>query len=209
MSSLRHSMNSPLRCILLATFATFCIENTLAAPLWDELDANDRAKLEQGETVVHSRDISGEAWPELTLYRLVDAPPSVVAELFSDYASAPSYTPGMLGAEVVNEPEPNVKDVRYTVRVPVLSRISYTVRNRFVEKNGSYEVLWNLLESPMASESTGSLLIEPHDGKSLLRYRNHVTPSIPMAGALKNQARKEAVTTVEAIAEESKKRAGR
>lgn len=114
----------------------------------------------------------------------------------------------MLAAEVIAQPEKDVKDVRYTVKVPVLSKISYVVRNTFSQKGDTYTVSWTLLESPMASASTGSLTIEPYENKSLLRYQNHVTPSIPMAGALQGQALKEAKTTIEAIATEAAKRAG-
>jgi ribosome-associated toxin RatA of RatAB toxin-antitoxin module len=176
--------------------------------MMEELTPEQQAQLKAGETVVISRDIKGKAWPELTLFRLVEAKPSQVFDLFTDYASAPSYTPGMIAAEVVDEPSKDVKDVRYTVRVPVLSRISYTVRNRYVRSGkDTFEVKWDLLESPMASESTGSLRIEPYGNGTILRYTNHVTPSVPMAGMLKNNARQEAITTIEAIEKEAAKRA--
>lgn len=178
------------------------------AGMFDELSPTQQAQLKAGETVVLSRELPGKAWPELTLYRLVAATPSQVFDLFTDYASAPSYTPGMISAEVIAEPAKDVKDVRYTVRVPVLSRISYVVRNRFLrEKNNTYEVRWDLVESPLASESTGSLRIEPFGENTILRYTNHVTPSVPMAGMLKNNARQEAITTIEAIEKEAARRA--
>lgn len=170
------------------------------------LDAGQLESLRKGETVLTSKDLPDEAWPELTLYRLVEAKPGEVFELFNDYASAPSYTPGMISAEVVEEPSPNVKDVRYTVKVPVLSRISYVVRNEYSRRGQTYEVSWKLLESPVASASNGDLTIEPFEGKTLLRYRNHVTPSVPMAGMLKGQAAKEARTTIEAIEAEAARR---
>lgn len=170
------------------------------------LSAEQLETLNQGKTVVTSRDIPEEAWPELTLFRVVNASPKEVFELFKDYESAPSYTPGMIKAEVIAEPEPRAKDVRYTVRVPVLGKISYVVRNFYSRKKDGYEVSWELVESPMASASTGALTIEPFHGKTLLRYRNHVTPSVPMAGMLKGQARKEAQTTIEAIGNEAERR---
>lgn len=182
--------------------------STARGGMFDQLTREQQARLEAGETVVVAREIPGKAWPELTLYRLVAAPPAVVFALFTDYESAPSYTPGMLAAEVIGEPAKDIKDVRYTVRVPVLSRITYTVRNQFLRHGQDiYEVKWNLLESPLASESTGSLRIEPHGNGTLLRYTNHVTPSVPMAGVMKNNARKEAETTVEAIEKEAVRRA--
>lgn len=178
------------------------------ASMVDKLTPQQVQMLQEGKTVVTSRDIDKEAWPELTLYRLVQASPKEVYDLFLDYESAPSYTPGMIKAEVIGEPAPSAKDVRYTVKVPVLGNISYIVRNFYSNKKGVYEVSWDLVESPMASASTGALTIEPYGNKTLLRYRNHVTPSVPMAGMLKGQARKEAETTIEAIAKEAQRRAG-
>lgn len=188
--------------LLLGSLADSLAQNSLIK----ELTPAQLKSLQAGETVLTSKDLPDEAWPELTLYRLVAAKPAEVFELFNDYASAPSYTPGMISAEVVAEPSPNVKDVRYTVRMPVVSRISYIVRNQYNRRGQTYEVSWNLVESPVASASTGSLTIEPYEGKTLLRYRNHVTPSVPMAGMLKGQAAKEARTTIEAIEAEAARR---
>ena len=186
--------------------AFFLTLHAAKASMADSLTPAQQASLRQGETVLTSKDLPDQAWPELTLYRLVKAKPGEVFELFNDYASAPSYTPGMISAEVVAEPSPNTKDVRYTVRVPVLSKISYTVRNEYSRQGQTYEVRWNLLESPVASASTGALTIEPFEGQTLLRYRNHVTPSVPMAGMMKGQAAKEARATIEAIEAEAARR---
>jgi ribosome-associated toxin RatA of RatAB toxin-antitoxin module len=177
------------------------------ASMADALSREQRDTLAQGGTVVTSREIPKQAWPELTLYRVVHAKPKQVFDLFNDYESAPSYTPGMIKAEVIAQPEPKAKDVRYTVKMPVLGNISYIVRNFYSQKGSTYEVSWELVESPMASASNGALTIEPHEGKTLLRYRNHVTPSVPLAGALKGQARKEAETTIKAIGGEAERRA--
>jgi hypothetical protein len=176
------------------------------ASMADALTAEQLKILEEGKTVVTSREIPKEPWPELTLFRVVDASPKAVFDLFNDYESAPSYTPGMTKAEVIGQPERSAKDVRYTVKVPVLGSISYVVRNFYSSAGETYEVRWELVESPMASASNGALTIEPFDGKTLLRYRNHVTPSVPMAGVLKGQARKEAETTIESIGREAERR---
>jgi len=176
--------------------------------LLGSLTPKELQEVESGKTVVRAKDLPGEAWPQLTVFRIINAPAAEVAELFTDYESAPAYTPGMMAAEVINEPTSEIKDVRYTVRVPVLGRISYVVRNEYFKKGTHFEVVWELLESPLASSSKGSLIIEPIGDRTILQYTNHVTPSVPMAGALKNQARKEAVTTVEAIGKEAERRAG-
>jgi len=175
------------------------------ASVTKELDASQKRELAAGETVVIATDHDGLPWPELTLYKKVDAPPEVIAKLFLDYENAPSYIPGMVAAKVVREEGDGTKDVRYTVKMPVFTQLTYTVRNHYSKHGDSFNVKWELLESPVAKSSDGSLRVEPYEGQSIIRYSNLVHPTFPMAGALKGQALKEARATVEAIAKEAER----
>jgi len=177
------------------------------AGLLDEIPSDQRKSLDAGETIVLSENLPDKAWPRLKLYRLVNAPPDSLHALLLDVKSAPSYTPGMVNVEIVGAPSENVKDIQYTVKFPVLSNITYTVRNFYDHQPGLFSVRWELLKSPIASDSKGSLRVEPYGTKSLLSYTNHVTPSVPMIGVLKSQAAKEAKSTIEAIAKEAERRA--
>ncbi|MEO6053906.1 MAG: SRPBCC family protein [Chthoniobacterales bacterium] len=182
---------------------------TAHAALIDELNADQQNQLSKGQSVQVVQNIPGAIWPKVTIYQVVEATPEQVYDLFTDYDSAPSYIPNMLSAKVIASPDARTKDVQYTVKFPVLSKVSYTVRNRFSQKGNSYKVKWNLLQSPLAKESNGSLRVDPYDhGKSLLCYSNHVVPSTRLAAGLKNQALSEAQKTVNAIATEAEKRAG-
>jgi hypothetical protein len=97
--------------------------------------------------------------------------------------------------------------VEYTVKVPVLQSVSYSVRNTYIRKGNSYEVKWNLLHSPHAKSSDGSLRIEPYGkGKTLMRYTNLTVPRTKLIAGLKNQALNEARATVRAIATEAERR---
>ena len=93
-----------------------------------------RDELAAGQTVVKSEDVKGAPWPRLKLYKVVIAPPQVLADLFSDYSAAPSYTPGMLAAKVIANNPDGTKDVEYRVKVAVLQSITYSVRNTYIRK---------------------------------------------------------------------------
>ncbi|MEO8207251.1 MAG: SRPBCC family protein [Chthoniobacterales bacterium] len=178
------------------------------AALLDDLTADQKKQLSGGKPVQVVQNVPGAIWPMVTIYDVVNATPLQVYNLFTDYASAPSYTPNMIEAKVIATPDAQTKDVRYTVKFPVLSKVSYTVRNRYSQKGDSYKVKWNLLESPLAKESNGSLRVDPYgNGQTLLRYTNHVVPSTRLAAGLKNQALSEAQKTVNSIAAEAEKRA--
>jgi hypothetical protein len=195
---------------LLTFLLPLCCLASLQADLLKEVPKSERDELAEGQTVVKSTDIPGLPWPELSLFRVVNAPPDVVADLFTDYDSAPSFTPGLLKAEVVKTYPDGSKDVRYNVRVPVIQRTSYLVRNHYKKSGDAFTVSWELLQSPLAKKSDGSLRIEPYDGdRTLLCYTNLCVPITNLVSGLKNQARVEAKNTVLAIATEAERRANK
>lgn len=163
-----------------------------------------------GQTVVKSKDVPGAPWPQLSLYRVVNAPPEILSHLFTDYAAAPSYTPGLIQAQVIATNPDGSKDVRYTVKVPVVQRTSYVVRNSYSSEGKSYTVSWKLVQSPLAKTSDGSLRIEPYgDNRTLLCYTNLCVPITNLVAGLKNQAVVEAKNTVLALATEAERRANK
>lgn len=200
-------MAMALRVVLFCLIATVVFPE-LRADLLGEVSPSQRDELADGELIVMSKNVQGVPWPRLKLYQVVDAPPKVVADLFSDYAAAPDYIPGMLAAKVIATNPDGTKDVQYKVKVPVLQSISYTVRNAYTQKGNTYEVKWTLLHSPLAKSSDGSLRIEPYGkGKTLMCYTNLCVPVTNLVAGLKNQALTEAKSTVRAIATEAKRRA--
>jgi len=164
-------------------------------------------ELAAGQVVVKSKAVSGAPWPRLSLYQVVNAPPAVLKNLFTDYASAPSYTPNLISANILATNPDGSKDVQYTTKVPILGKISYSVRNSYITKGNSYEVDWTLIKSPLAKSSDGSLRIEPYgQNQTLLCYTNLCVPITSLPG-MKEAALGEAKTTVRAIKAEAEKRA--
>jgi hypothetical protein len=192
--------------LVLALFFTASV----CADLVKEVPKSQRDELAEGQTVVKSTDIPGAPWPQLSLYRVVNAPPDVVSNLFTDYDSAPSYTPGLIQAQVIATNPDGTKDVRYTVKVPVVQRTSYVVRNSYLQQGNNFTVSWILIQSPLAKKSDGSLRIEPYDGnRTLLCYTNLCVPITNLVAGLKNQALVEAKNTVLALATEAERRANK
>jgi hypothetical protein len=183
---------------------------SLYADLVKEVPKSQRDELAEGQTVVKSTDIAGVPWPQLSLYRVVNAPPDVVSNLFTDYDSAPSYTPGLIQAQVIATNPDGTKDVRYTVKVPVIQRTSYVVRNSYLKQGNNFTVSWNLIQSPLAKKSDGSLRIEPYDeDRTIMCYTNLCVPITNLVAGLKNQALVEAKNTVLALATEAERRANK
>ncbi len=187
----------------------FATASLVRADMLGDTSQETQDQLEKGQTVLLSKPTPDGPWPKLTVYQVVNASPKVVYNLLTDLNSAPSYTPNLLGAKVLTTNPDGSKDVEYTVKMPVLGKISYTVRNTYLQKGNRSEVSWTLLKSPLAKKSDGSLTVEPYgNGQSLLRYNNLVVPITNLVAGLKNQAANEAKTTVQSIAREAERRAG-
>lgn len=178
-----------------------------AAALIGELSEADRKKLESGESVVVTVEKEGAVWPEVRIYRKVKATPQGVTDLFLDYEHANTFIENLESAKVEKEPDANTKDVRYTVRLPIIFTINYLVRNRYEQTADGYTVSWHLLEPPFAAKSAvGSLRVEPQGDEAVICYANHVEPATRLIAGLRNHAIKEAVKTVNSIVKEAEKR---
>ncbi len=196
------SMRQPLA-LFLALLVTVAVA---PASMINELNAQDRVRLESGDNVLVAIDKPGAIWPEVRIYRKVNATPQGVTDLFLDYENADSFIHNLKSAVVENEPDGNTKDVRYTVKLPVLFTISYLVRNRYEKTPNGYTVHWNLLESLFAKSAIGKLRVEPHGETAVICYANHVEPATSLVAGLRNHALKEASNTVEAIVKEAERR---
>ncbi len=173
----------------------------------DELDASQREDLRSGRVVVRSEAVPGAAWPRLIVYTKVRAPVSTVEEVLRDYASAPNYIPGMVSAEVLEQPDADTYMVRYTSMMPVVGQSRSTVRNRYSRDGEALVMTWTLIEATHALASDGGLQVEPDGrGGSFLRYANHVVPKSSLAALAKPAAVAEVKKTVEAIRKESERR---
>ncbi len=194
---------------LSAAFVLALFSANLRADLIDEVASASRSDLAAGQVVVQSKKIPDAPWPQLSLYQVVDAPTKAMISLLNDYASAPSYTPNMISAKLITTNADGTKDVEYTVKMPVLGKMTYTVRNTYTKSGKSFSVSWVLLKSPFAKKSDGSIRVEPYgNNQTLMCYTNLVIPITNIIPGLQNQALSEAKTTVAAIKAEGEKRAG-
>lgn len=178
-----------------------------ASPLLEDLSPAQQQEIRDGQTVVVTEDVAGAPWPRLRVYTKVNAPVSAVEKVFRDYASAPTYTPGLSAAEILRQPDADTYEVRYTSAMPLIGDSVSTVRNLYRKEGEHLVVSWKLLEATHADESTGELRVEPAgDGACVLRYTNFVRPKSSFAKLAKSAALGEVKKTVNAIKAESEKR---
>lgn len=178
-----------------------------ASSLISQVPADQMSQLTAGQVVVQTQNVPGYAWPKLILFRIVNAQPSLINELFGDYAAVPSYNHNVISAKVLSVNNDGSKDVEYTVRAPIIQRTSYVVRNTYSQKGTTYKVAWTLVKSPLVKLSEGSLKLEPYGkNQTLMRYENLCVPITTWFSSMQKQALEDAKSTVNDIAKEAQRR---
>ncbi len=184
------------------------MSGSLRADLLSEVPKNDRPQLMQHQTVEKSIPMPGAPWPKFKLYRLINAPAATIWNLFINYEAQPSYIPDTIAVKVLAHNPDGSVNVQYTVKVPVLRRITYTVQDRYSHQGNLSKVSWKLIKSPLAKSSDGSFEVEPYGpNQSLVCYTNFCVPIIGFITGLQEDALDSAKKTVSAIATEAERRA--
>jgi hypothetical protein len=160
---------------------TFMARGALAS-MFEQLPADDRARLERGEQVVRTQNLAGSSWPAVTVYQMVEASPEEAMAVFTDFGSHASVLRDCCGVlqSVVRDAavggDTRVLRVFYEVRVPVVSNDEYELIQVMSKgDDDTYLVSWRKAGSGGHSEGiTGRAQFEPHDSKTLYYYYNFV-----------------------------------
>jgi hypothetical protein len=177
----------------------------LYAQIHQELTPEQIKELNDGKELLITKEVN-KTWPEIIIYRKIDAPANIVAELFLDYEEAHTYVPNVKAAKIENSQGENTKDVRYTVKPPIIKPITYLVRNTYQKTKHGHKISWNLLESQIVNSAVGNLRIESLDksgNSSVICYKTHVEPATSLLAGLRGYAIREASNTVASIAKKA------
>jgi hypothetical protein len=155
--------------------------------LWNEFSAHQWASLEAGKPVVSEEDVPESSWPRVTIAYLLNCTPSEAASVFWNSELDPEYLPDCLSAHILSSPSPHVQEVEFHLKMPFfLPEEVYVSRVEVTRSStGGYEISWNVSQLIYAKTCRGSVLIEPHDGKTLLISKNSVIPKGELAGFLR------------------------
>jgi hypothetical protein len=140
-------------------------------PLGDD----DARRIDQGETVVHQRDVDGFAWPEVVVYRRSSAAPVALMALFADFAGQASWVPAVVESRVVGRESSNAFRVFYEYEV-IGPNERYTVIITLTRERDVWVAQWTLVSARYARRIEGSLRIAPRAGGSLVTYTQVVDP---------------------------------
>jgi ribosome-associated toxin RatA of RatAB toxin-antitoxin module len=145
------------------------------------------ALLERGQVVLINDHHPVVPWMS-AVGILIDAPPSVVFEVFSDFAKFPEYLP-MTEKTVVTPLAPNLVDVQFTVNVK-MAFLSYSITYSCYHYNrpAIYRTDWCLSAGEFKNNSGFYQAIPVDDGKrAMLWYSVHSEPDSSFVRSLYNR----------------------
>lgn len=176
-----------------------------------QLTAAQRAALDAGQPVVVTDEVTGVAWPRVTVRRVIPGPPDEAAAVFADYARHASFLPNVLRSEVSRVVDSVSAEVSYELSVPIVADEAYTVRNTIAALSANdprtprgYRIAWTLVRATSTKAADGEARFEPYQGGTLFTYRNLVVPGGRIAGlgVIKRKAQRDVEATAAAIAEQ-------
>jgi hypothetical protein len=158
--------------------------STGGSKIYDQLDANQKARIQSGQYLEFTQFFQGEAWPQIVVIQRVNATPEEAMAVLADFASQSRYVYRVKSSIVHPTNDPRVVIVDY--RLDLSSAVStvfdpqYRVQNRLVKgADGSYQISWNLVSSRDISRLEGRATFEPlPGGGTLIYYSTFMTPRL-------------------------------
>lgn len=156
-------------------------------------------RLKKGEELERVEELKDEVFPKVTLINVIPHSPKANMDVFSDFENHRKFIPGLVKSKVVRK-EGNATDVAFEMDLPApISNSEYTTRN-FVENEGNnYYLTWELVKSKQVKRTSGMVIFEEFEGKTLFTYISHITPDSSFAWAVKSRVVPDVKKNVKAV----------
>lgn len=193
--------------LILAILSLPGLSTTDDASSAETLTPQQMALLSHGKPLILEREIPDQPWPELTIWQLVKCTPEELAGVFWDSELDANYLPGCLDVRILSRPTPSIQKARFRLKMPFfLPDEVYVSEIRLLPAPpGSYRISWKVLESIYAKSCDGEILIQPHEGMTLIRYKNFMVPRSKIAVLLRGPGRDRVVESVHALVAQTEK----
>lgn len=132
-------------------------------------------RLRGGAPVVRAERVPDFPWPEVTVYRRIDAAPAQAMAVYVDFDSQATYMPGLVASRVVKRDGPSAFHVFYEYEVTGPNE-RYAVAITVARAARGFQASWDLLAARYARRLSGRLLVEPFDDGALVAYTSRVDP---------------------------------
>jgi hypothetical protein len=173
--------------------------------MYKVFNKKDFETLKKRDFVVKKKNVNKSAWPELTIYFMVDATPLETLALFIAYEHQKNYVPGLIKSDVIKQPSPLEIHTEYEMNMPWPIPNSKYVHASHLKQldNDTYRMEWYMIKSNSADIVKGYAEFYPRDGKTIFKYQSFINPKSFLAGLFKKTMIKDVQTSLEAIRAEA------
>jgi len=166
-----------------------------------DMPDNDIDKLKKGELILIKRDVTKSVWPELTLYKKIDATPLEAAAIFMAFDHQKNYILDIVKSRPISMDSPTSIVVEYERKNPwPVPDEDYTNIHWFKKLPNGYHIKWQGLKSDNTEKVVGEAYFVDFGGKTLLRYTIEVHPKLKIAGMFTGTMISKTKESVEGIA---------
>jgi hypothetical protein len=176
-----------------SSFAQKCaIQTELSNADWDKLKNND--------IIFKQKVVEKAAWPEVTMYLLMDVTPIEAMGIFSALDYQQEYTPNVIKSKPIRQISPTEVLTEYEMHLPFPLPNAVHVHGSIVHRyDEDYELTWYMVESSSTEEVKGSAYFTPVQGKTLFRYRSFIRPKSIFGPLVKELMLKDIKKTISTI----------
>ncbi len=172
----------------------------------NDLSPAELSNLENGEQVMKTKEVEGSAWPEITIYSLIEASPLETMGIFSALDYQKNYVPNVIKSKPIKHISATEVLTEYEMHVPFPLSNAHYVHGSIVHRyENDYELTWYKVSSTSTEEVRGSAYFSFYKSKTLFRYRSYIRPKSIFGGLVKKMMFKDVQKTISSIKEHTEK----
>lgn len=165
-----------------------------------ELNEAQLAQLEAGDLVLKTKELKSSAWPEITIYTLVEATPIEAMGIFSALDYQKEYVPNVIKSKPIRHLSATEVLTAYEMHTPFpLSNALYTHGSIVHQYDEDYELTWYKVESTSTEMVSGSAYFSPYKKGTLFRYVSLIKPKSLFGSLVKKIMLKDVQKTISTI----------
>ena len=165
----------------LIPLALTAIASTAWARIYDELTPAQKNAVQNGDQVVLTTPVAGSDWPEIIVYKRIDATPEEALAVASDYELKSSYTPDMSESKITRHLDRATTEVQYEMKAFLFS-IDYTLQNKLstyaAGASRGYRQDWKMVKgSGKVKDIQGNARFEQLGTGTIMAYTSLIVPN--------------------------------
>lgn len=168
-----------------------------------ELTREELKTLESKGVFMRTIEVKDSSWPDVHIWMVIDAPALTAVGLYYALDIQKDYVPNMLESRPLLQLSPTEIHTQYEYKMPWPLPNTRCVSGTKLTSPGPdlYQITWYKVENADAKDLDGWAIFMPwQSNKSIIYYRNKVTPEGVFAGVLKKIAPQNMLDTLQAIA---------